>query len=109
MFHLEEGQSGQSVLHEAWSVFTDPAHIIAEVGFTIVMDGILLYLVYQLLFRKVLLPRLSNRIHSEIDAEHGVDHDAASTQLKDSGFRHNVRVALPVVEEVAEDAAEAAL
>lgn len=87
---LEEahGAAG-SVWAEAWSIFTDPAHFMAELGFTLLIDGVVLFLIYQLLFKKILLPRWSTRIHKDIDIEHGVDHHAPSNG---SAFSNHVRV-----------------
>ena len=63
--------SGYNVWLDAWSVFTDPGHIIAELGWTIIQDVILVWLLYGTLWKKVILPRL----HEKFDKEHGVTHD----------------------------------
>ena len=58
---------------------TDPAHIVAELLFNIVFDGLILFL----LWGKIIKPRLMKQVHKELDAEHGVtheDHDDTSTQ-----------------------------
>lgn len=51
----------------------DPAHLLSELGFTLVFDGIL-----AVLWRRVLKPRLIRRTideaHHEIDASHGMAH-----------------------------------
>ena len=31
-----------SVFEEAWSIFTDPAHIMAELGWTLIQDVVLI-------------------------------------------------------------------
>lgn len=49
---------------------TDPAHLIAELVFNIVFDGLILFL----LWGKIIRPRLFKQIHKEIDTEHGVEH-----------------------------------
>jgi len=59
-----------SVWDEAWSVFTDPAHIIAELGWTIIQDVILIWLLYGTLWKKVILPKL----HEKFDKEHKITH-----------------------------------
>lgn len=63
---------------EAWNVTLDPAHIFAELIFTIVFDGLVIAVLYNLVFKKFVLPimkaRLAKEIHQEIDAEHGYQH-----------------------------------
>lgn len=58
------------MFQEFWEVFTDPAHAMAELASSIVIDGLFIFLVYQTLIKKVLLPRL----HREYDEEHGIEH-----------------------------------
>jgi hypothetical protein len=60
---------------EAWEIFTDPSHIIAELGWTIIQDVVVIWLAYGILFKKIILPRLRREIHKEIDAEHNIKHD----------------------------------
>ena len=59
-----------SLWEEAWSIFTDPSHIIAELGWTIIQDVILVWLLYGTLWKKVILPRL----HEKFDKEHKITH-----------------------------------
>ena len=59
----------------AWAIFTDPSHIIAELGCTIIQDVLVIWLAYGILFKKVILPRLRHEIHKEIDEEHNITHD----------------------------------
>jgi hypothetical protein len=68
--HHEE----MSVLQEAWLIFTDPAHIMAELGWTIIQDLLILGFLYGIVFKKILLPKLRRDIHKEIDIEHGIEH-----------------------------------
>ena len=63
-----------SVLQEAWSIFTDPAHIMAELGWTIIQDLLIIGVLYGIVFKKILLPKLRRDIHKEIDIEHGIEH-----------------------------------
>ena len=69
---LEAGHEAAnlSVWEEAWSIFTDPSHIIAELGWTIIQDVILVWLLYGTLWKKVILPRL----HEKFDKEHKITH-----------------------------------
>ena len=67
--HAHES-ADMSVWEEAWSIFTDPAHIMAELGWTIIQDVILIWLLYGTLWKKVILPRL----HEKFDKEHKITH-----------------------------------
>jgi len=60
---------------EFWALFTDPAHAMTEIAMSIVWDVIVITLIYQLLVKRWLYPRWANRLHKELDAEHGIDHD----------------------------------
>ncbi len=60
---------------EAWSIFTDPSHILAELGWTVIQDVIVIWLFYGIIFKKVILPRIRKEIHKEIDEEHNIKHD----------------------------------
>lgn len=62
--------------HETWwDIFTDPSHIAAEIGWTIVQDALILGLLYGFVFKKCILPRLTKKIHEDIDKEHGITHE----------------------------------
>jgi hypothetical protein len=71
-------EEGLSLWEDYLSVAVDPAHIFAELTFTVFIDFVLLFLVWGLFFKKVLLPKIRSDIrrdvHREIDAEHGVTH-----------------------------------
>jgi hypothetical protein len=69
-----EHHKEMSVLQEAWSIFTDPAHIMAELGWTIIQDLLIIGVLYGIVFKKILLPKLRRDIHKEIDIEHGIEH-----------------------------------
>jgi hypothetical protein len=69
-----EEHEGMSVLEEAWSIFTDPAHVMAEMGWTIIQDLLIIGVLYGIVFKKILLPKLRRDIHKEIDIEHGIEH-----------------------------------
>jgi len=57
------------------SVALDPAHILSELAFTIVFDGLVIALLYGVVFKRMLLPRLRREIHRDIDAQHGIGHN----------------------------------
>ena len=68
---LMEAAAGDiPVWQDAWSIFTNPGHIIAELGWTIIQDVILVWLLYGTLWKKVILPRL----HEKFDKEHKIVH-----------------------------------
>jgi hypothetical protein len=73
---METHAPGMSIFEEAWSVFTDPAHIMAELGWTIIQDVILVWLLYGTLWKKVVLPRL----HEKFDKEHKIVHHESEEQ-----------------------------
>ena len=58
------------------SIALDPNHIIAELLFTIVFDGLVVALLWGIVFKRMILPRLRRDIHKEIDEQHGIEpHD----------------------------------
>lgn len=67
--------AGESIWEEAWHVFSDPAHVIAELGWTLIQDFLFIWLFYGIVFKKMILPKLRKQIHREIDAEHNIKHD----------------------------------
>jgi uncharacterized membrane-anchored protein len=73
---------------EFWALFTDPAHAMTEIAMSIVWDVIVITLIYQILVKRWLYPRWLRRAHQEIDAEHGVDHDALLTGTHSAGAGH---------------------
>jgi hypothetical protein len=57
-----------------WEIATDPNHIIAELIWTVIFDGLFVWFFYRVVFKKFLLPKLRKDIHKEIDQEHGIEH-----------------------------------
>ena len=61
---------------EVWGIALDPAHIMAELIWTLVFDVIIIALMYNILFKQIILPRLRRNlreeIHHDIDLEHGI-------------------------------------
>jgi hypothetical protein len=58
-----------------WSVATDPNHIIAELIFNLVFDGLIIALGYGIIIKKVIMPYLRRNIHKYIDTKHNVTHE----------------------------------
>lgn len=63
-------------------IATDPAHIFAELVFTVVFDFVIIAFLWGVVFKKFVLPMLTNRIHQEIDIEHGYSHDSESRHIE---------------------------
>jgi len=58
-----------------WDIFTDVNHILAELGWTLVQDVIIIGLLYNIVFKRIIVPKLKHQLHQEIDKEHGISHD----------------------------------
>ena len=74
--HSDHAELG--VFEEAWSIFTDPAHIMAELGWTVIQDVVLIWLLYGTLWKKVILPRL----HDKFDKDHVPEPSEKSDETK---------------------------
>jgi hypothetical protein len=68
-----DASEGFVVIEEFWTVFTDPAHIMAEIASALVWDILIVLLLWPLIRRW--LTRFAHKIHEEIDEAHGVEHD----------------------------------
>lgn len=56
---------------ETWlDIALDPNHIIAELFWNLVFDGIVVALLYGVVWKKMLLPKL----HAQFDKQHGLTH-----------------------------------
>lgn len=53
----------------------DPAHWAFEITVSIVFDLLIIYFGYQILVKRVIIPRLRREIHAEIDRDHDLTHD----------------------------------
>lgn len=69
-FEVGHGAEDLGFWQEVWSIFGDPAHIVAELGWTVIQDVILIWLLYGTLWKKVILPKL----HEKFDREHKITH-----------------------------------
>jgi hypothetical protein len=75
LIHLAaENATAGGLLPEAWSIFTDPSHILAELAWTLIQDVVLIWLLYGTVWKKMILPKLRREIHKEIDEEHNITH-----------------------------------
>ena len=57
-----------------WDIFTDPNHIKAELLWTLIQDGIIVFLLWGKVFKK-LVHKISHRVHADIDEAHGYQHE----------------------------------
>jgi hypothetical protein len=58
-----------------WTIFTDHNHIIAELLWTIIQDFVIVGLLYKVIFKRYILPKIQEQVHADIDKEHGITHD----------------------------------
>ena len=70
----EAHNAGLSFWDELWAITFDPAHIVSELIWQLVFDGVFVALLYGVVFKRWLLPRLRREIHKDLDAEHGIEH-----------------------------------
>lgn len=84
------------------SLLHDPSHWLFEITVTIVIDLVILYFGYQLLWKKVILPRLRRDIHEEIDRDHDLIHNDYSSKdldlirrMRGAKFGVSARIILP--------------
>lgn len=63
-------------LTEFGELLSSPAHWAFELLFSVLFDLIVISLIYGILIKRVIIPRLKKTIHAEIDKEHGLpEHD----------------------------------
>lgn len=56
---------------ETWvEIATDPNHIIAELIWSLIFDGLFVAVLYGIVWKKLLLPK----IHEQFDKQHGLTH-----------------------------------
>lgn len=55
-------------------IFFSPAHWVFEAVFSVLFDFIVLTVIYGLIIKKFIIPRLRKSIHADIDREHGLEH-----------------------------------
>jgi hypothetical protein len=75
-------ETSGNVLVDAWEIFSDPGHFIAEIGFSLIIDFFIIFLGYQLFIKKVIIPRLRKQIHKELDQELNIDHQVGDDHPK---------------------------
>lgn len=81
-------------------IATDPAHIFAELVFTVVFDFVIIAFLWGVVFKKLLLPALTKSVHEEIDIEHGYNHETplvvpAYSNFKPQELRYIIKAKTP--------------
>jgi len=56
-----------------WGIFTDPNHIKAELLWNLIQDGLIIFLLWGKVFKK-LMTKVTHHVHREIDEAHGYEH-----------------------------------
>lgn len=74
----------ESWWQEFLELLVDPAHILFELVFTLVFDVLVIAVGYNILVKKIIIPRLRKEIHREIDEEHGITHNEKETPESDA-------------------------
>lgn len=74
MFLHEVYNQGKGLWEEFWQLATDPAHLLFELSFSVLFDVIVVSLIWGLIIKKMIIPRVKRDVHKEIDEEHGVEH-----------------------------------
>jgi hypothetical protein len=69
--HVEAGSVWEEFLHIA----TDPAHLLFELLFSVVFDVIIVSLIWGVVIKKIIIPRIKKDVHAQFDEEHGFSHD----------------------------------
>jgi hypothetical protein len=70
---FEVHEAGTSFTQEYMELLSNPAHWLFELTFSIIFDFIVISLLYGIIIKKVIIPRLKKTLHDEIDKEHGVE------------------------------------
>lgn len=68
--------AGASFTEEYLELLGSPAHWLFELTFSLIFDIIVIALIYGIVIKKIIIPRLRKKIHAEVDQEHGIaPHD----------------------------------
>jgi hypothetical protein len=71
------------VITEYLEIVSDPAHGLAEITYSLVIDLLVFGLIWGTLWTKWLKPKLKREVHSEIDQSHGYVHDEGEQNEED--------------------------
>lgn len=90
--HVEtEQHSGHEHSGDFWVDFidllTNPAHLAFEFVFSVAFDFVMVTILYGIVIKKIIIPRLRKSIHEELDKEHGVEHQEPLNPKKVKSWR----------------------
>lgn len=71
---VEHAHAEHGFWEEFLALLSDPAHLAFELVFSLVFDILIVTILYGIIIKKIIIPRLRKSIHEEIDREHGVEH-----------------------------------
>jgi hypothetical protein len=71
------------MIDEYFHIVTDPAHGLAEITYSLVIDLLVFGLIWGTFWTKWLKPRLKREVHSEIDMSHGYVHNEGGSREED--------------------------
>lgn len=72
--HNHAAEAG--IWEEFWQLATDPAHLLFELAFSMMFDVLIVSVIWGVIIKKIIIPRVKRDVHKEIDEEHGVElHD----------------------------------
>jgi len=64
-----------SFLEQYIELLGNPAHWAFELTVQFVIDLVILYFGYKVIFKKIILPKIRKDIHTEIDRDHDLTHE----------------------------------
>lgn len=64
----------ESWVDEYLHLLQDPAHWMFEITVSIIFDLLVVGLIWQVVIKKHIIPKLRKEIHAEIDREHDLEH-----------------------------------
>lgn len=83
---MHEDEHAGDFWTEVWSITLDPAHMVAELISAVIIDVIVVALIYNFVFKRLIIPKvkykLAKEIHAEIDTEHGYTHQHSDKENK---------------------------
>lgn len=75
LLELHAHEHAPDFMTEFSELLSSPAHWAFELLFSVLFDLIVISLVYGIIIKKIIIPRLKKSLHEEIDREHGISHE----------------------------------
>jgi len=60
---------------EFFHLASDPAHLLFELVFSLVFDVLIVSIIWGVVIKKVIIPKIKKDAHAQFDEEHGIQHD----------------------------------